>query len=110
VSDRVPAERKRIRLHRTGGSQAAIIPRRWLERHGIGEDAVLYDTEQGIVVGPPNVPGSIEDEPEFARFLEFLARDALRRPERLVNPRSRLERARGLTRPASARPAKTTKG
>ncbi len=85
-------ERKRIRLHRSGGSRAAVIPRAWLERHRIGEDAVLYDTDQGIVVAPAERARTIEDEPEFARFLEFLARDALAHPETLINPRRLLAR------------------
>ena len=86
-------ERKRVRLHRSGGSRAAVIPSRWLERHGIAEDAVLYDTEQGIVVAKPDRERSIEDEPEFALFLDYLAKDALAHPERLVNPRPLLEHA-----------------
>jgi len=31
-------------------------------------------------------PGSIEDEPEFAKLLAFLARDATAHPDRLVEP------------------------
>ena len=34
---------------------------------------------------PRREPMSIEDEPEFALFLEFLAEWAFRRPEELVN-------------------------
>jgi hypothetical protein len=89
----VVEERKRIRLHRSGGSLAAVIPHAWLERHGIAEDAVLYDTDRGIVVTRPDAERSIEDEPEFAVFLEYLAKDAFARPEKLVNPRPLLDRA-----------------
>jgi hypothetical protein len=86
-------ERKRVKLHRTGGSRAAVIPRAWLERHGIAEDAVLYDTESGIVVAKPDATRSIEDEPEFALFLEYLAKDAFAHPEKLVDARPLLDRA-----------------
>ena len=86
-------ERKAVRLHRTGGSRAAVIPRAWLDRHGIAEDAVLYDTDRGIVVAKPDAERSIEDEPEFALFLEYLAKDAFAHPEKLVNARPLLDRA-----------------
>jgi hypothetical protein len=97
VSD--PAEQKRIRLHRSGGSRAAVIPSRWLERHGIAEDAVLYDTDQGIVVAPPKRASSVEDEPEFALFLDYLSRDALAHADQLVDPGPLLERAHGIIDP-----------
>ncbi|HEY8730939.1 MAG TPA: hypothetical protein VIN69_03050 [Candidatus Limnocylindria bacterium] len=90
-------ERKRVKLHRTGGSRAAVIPRAWLERHGIAEDAVLYDTDRGIVVTKPDATRSIEDESEFAVFLEYLAKDAFAHPETLVNPRPLLDRAHRST-------------
>ena len=86
-------ERKRVKLHRSGGSRAAVIPHAWLERHRIAEDAVLYDTDRGIVVAKPDAGRSIEDEPEFAVFLEYLAKDAFAHPEKLVNPQPLLDRA-----------------
>jgi hypothetical protein len=97
-------DRKRVRLHRSGGSRAAVIPRAWLERHGIAEDAVLYDTDRGIVVTKPDATRSIEDEPEFAVFLEHLAKSALAHPQKLVDPRPLLDRAhRAIDRPVSRR-------
>jgi len=89
-------QRKVVRLHRTGGSRAAVIPRAWLDRHGIAEDAVLYDTDRGIVVAKPEAERSIEDEPEFALFLEHLAKDAFAHPEKLVNARPLLDRAQRI--------------
>jgi len=94
-----------VRLHRSGGSRAAVIPRAWLERHGIAEDAVLYDTDQGIVVTKPDATRSIEDEPEFAVFLAYLAKNAFAHPEKLVDPRPLLGRAHRVinSRPVSRR-------
>jgi len=86
-------ERKRVKLHRSGGSRAAVLPQAWLERHGIAEEAVLYDTDRGIVVARPAAKPSIEDEPEFAVFMEYLAKDAFAHPDKLVDPRPLLDRA-----------------
>lgn len=85
-----------------------MIPRAWLERHGIAEDAVLYDTDRGIVLTKPDAFRSIEDEPEFARFLEYLAKDAFAHPEKLVDARPLLDRAHRIidAHRASARPRK----
>ncbi|HEX5415904.1 MAG TPA: hypothetical protein VFZ25_09575 [Chloroflexota bacterium] len=76
--------RKSVKLRRTGGSRSAVIPKEWLEETGIVDEAELVLTEEGILLLPPerHVP-SIEDEPEFAAFLAFLAKDALAHPERL---------------------------
>jgi hypothetical protein len=41
----------------------------------------------------PDETRNIEDEPEFAAFLEYLANDALAHPETLVDARPLLERA-----------------
>jgi hypothetical protein len=51
---------------------------------GVQDHVDLVRTETGIAVEPPQqeVP-SIEDEPEFARFLSFVAGDALAHPEQL---------------------------
>ncbi len=77
-------ERKTVKLNRTGGSRAAVLPAAWLERAGIQDEAVLTQTEAGILVTAP-IAGtqSVEDDPAFASFLGFLAQDALRHPDRL---------------------------
>lgn len=76
--------RKTVRLNRAGGSRTAVLPAAWLERAGIGDDAVLVETEAGILVASPSAGAiSIEQDPSFAAFLSFLSQDALRRPERL---------------------------
>lgn len=76
--------RKTIKLNRAGGSRAAVLPAVWLERAGIQDEAVLTETEAGILVAAPAAgTQSIEDDPAFASFLGFLAQDALRHPERL---------------------------
>jgi len=76
--------RKTVRLNRAGGSRTAVLPAAWLERAGIGDEAVLVETEAGILVAPPSAGAtSIEQDPSFAAFLSFLSQDALRRPGRL---------------------------
>ena len=43
-------------------------------------------TERGILIEPaPETEVSLEQEPEFPRFLAFLQRAALMRPDALVN-------------------------
>jgi len=44
----------------------------------------------------PKQPGSIEDEPEFRRFLEFLLNDGLAHPETLIDPEKDVEEDRRL--------------
>ena len=80
----VELERKHVRLNRTGGSRSAVLPKEWLAARGIVDEADLVLTPDAIMVVPPRrESASIEDEPEFAHFLRFLAKDALSRPERL---------------------------
>lgn len=76
--------RKHIRLGRAGGSRTAVLPKQWLAARGIEDEADLILTSEGIlVVGRPRQARSIEDEPEFAHFLAFLAKESLRHPTRL---------------------------
>src|SRR3989337_2556510 len=79
--------RKKAPLHRSGGSRAVVIPKDWLERQGITSDQVeLVETDFGIVIQRCREESpSIEDEPEFALFLEFMVKRAFRQPEQLVN-------------------------
>jgi hypothetical protein len=74
--------RRTASLRRTGGSLSVVLPKPWLDELGIRDRVDLVRTDAGIVVAPPqaDVP-SIEDEPEFARFLAFAAKDALAYPE-----------------------------
>ena len=77
-------ERKTVKLNRVGGSRAAVLPAAWLERAGIQDEAVLTQTEAGILVAAPTAgTQSIEDDPSFASFLGFLAQDAMRHPDQL---------------------------
>jgi hypothetical protein len=75
---------KTVVLRRTGGSHSVVLPKEWLRELGVGDRVDLVRTDAGIVVRAPQAElPSIEDEPEFATFLRFLAKDALARPERL---------------------------
>ena len=46
--------RKTVRLNRAGGSRAAVLPAAWLDRAGIHDEAVLVETEAGILVARPS--------------------------------------------------------
>ncbi|MGH2353950.1 MAG: AbrB/MazE/SpoVT family DNA-binding domain-containing protein, partial [Chloroflexota bacterium] len=76
--------RKTVALRRTGGSMSVVLPKAWLQQLGISGDVDLVCTDAGIVVEPAKREApSIEDEPEFAQFLAFLAKDALAHSEQL---------------------------
>jgi hypothetical protein len=78
--------RKSVRLNRAGGSRSVVLPTPWLRKLHLDERAELIFTQEGILVAPPHEEvQSIEDEPEFAVFMDFLLRSALARPETLVN-------------------------
>lgn len=80
-------ERRRARLHKVGGSRSVVVPKEWLDRHQIEDEADIVLTDSGIAIERHvEEPGDIEDEPAFALFMNFLLADALSRPERLVDP------------------------
>lgn len=61
-----------------------MLPAAWLDRAGIRDEAVLVETEAGILVASPSAgTSSIEQDPSFAAFMNFLSQDVLHRPERL---------------------------
>jgi antitoxin component of MazEF toxin-antitoxin module len=76
--------RKTVKLRRSGGSQAVVLPKAWLKRLGATDEVDLVQTDEGILIAAPaEVFHSIEQEPEFAEFLHFLLKDSLNRPEQL---------------------------
>lgn len=76
-------ERRHARLHRSGGSLSVVIPKTWLEELGIDDQVELIRTDDGVFITLPRDQPSIEDEPEFAIFLDHLLKDALAHPEQL---------------------------
>jgi hypothetical protein len=61
-----------------------VLPKAWLDELGIDDRVDLVRTGAGIIIEVPRQEGpSIEDEPEFAQFLAFIAKDALSHPEQL---------------------------
>jgi bifunctional DNA-binding transcriptional regulator/antitoxin component of YhaV-PrlF toxin-antitoxin module len=79
-------ERRHVRLHKVGGSRSLVVPKEWLERQGIGEEADLVLTAEGIRIEavPASAP-TLDDEPLFPSFLEMLLQDALAHPEKLFD-------------------------
>ncbi len=78
-------ERIKRRLKRSGGSEAVVLPKSWLQRLGVEDEVELVEGEEGILVLPVKREQTIEDEPEFALFLDFMMKKALLHPEELVN-------------------------
>lgn len=76
-------ERIRRKLRQAGGSKAVVLPKAWLRRYGSEDEVELVESGDGILVLPVRREHSIEDEPEFARFLAFISKDALSHPEKL---------------------------
>jgi|GEM_PF-4892352 len=89
-------ERKHVKLHKKGFSRSAVLPDRWLKRHNIQDEVELLDVEEGILVraysGRVTESPSIEDDPNFASFLSYLADDAIKHPETLIDPDALLDR------------------
>ena len=76
--------RRRVRLSRSGGSRSAVLPAAWLRELAIDEEVQMEQTPAGILITRPRrEEPSIEDEPEFAAFLQWVAKDAVARPEAL---------------------------
>ena len=92
----IRAERRTATLHRSGGSLSVVIPRRWLQDLGIEDKVDLIRSDEGILVVPPQEEASIEDEPEFAIFLNYLLKDALEHPEKLGDVGELLAEGEGL--------------
>jgi len=67
------------------------------EFYGIEGAARLRPMRNGVLVEPVSQRiVALEDEPEFATFLEFLVKDALSHPEMLLDAESYRERDRTL--------------
>ena len=84
-------DRKTVRLRRAGGSRGLTLPLRWLRQIGVPDDVAVASLsmllQEGRIILEPaatEVP-SIEDDPAFPAFLDFLAHEALMHPEALVN-------------------------
>jgi hypothetical protein len=82
-------QRKIVRLHRSGGSRSVTVPKTWLRRIGLGDEsarAELVLTENRISIEPLVAdPQSIEEDPAFVQFMNFMLQSALVHPETLVN-------------------------
>jgi antitoxin component of MazEF toxin-antitoxin module len=82
-------QRKVVRLNRSGGSRSVTVPKTWLRRIGLDDDterAELVLTENSITIEPiVHEPRSIEEEPAFLEFMNFMLHSALLHPEALVN-------------------------
>ncbi len=82
-------QHKTVHLNRSGGSRSVTVPKTWLRRIGVDDDAErarLVLTENGITIEPiADEPQSIEGDPAFPEFMNFMLQSALLHPEDLVN-------------------------
>ncbi len=77
--------RKTVKLGRAGGSRTVVLPKSWAEEIAVDDRVDLVRVGNSIIIETPRDAGtSIEDEPEFPQFLDFLARSALAHPDQLV--------------------------
>jgi hypothetical protein len=80
-------ERRKVRLHKVGGSRSVVIPKEWLDRLQIENEADIVLGDEGIAIERHvDEPRNIEEEPEFALFMNFVLSDALSHPEALIDP------------------------
>ncbi len=87
-------ERRHVRFHKVGGSRSIVVPKEWLDRQQIEDDADIVLTPDAILIERHvETTPSIEDEPEFATFMNFLLADALSQPHALVDPTELLGQA-----------------
>jgi hypothetical protein len=79
-------ERRQVRLRRAGGSLSVVIPKSWLERQGITEEADLILASDGIHLVPREREApDLDDDPRFLAFMESLVDDTREHPEKLVD-------------------------
>jgi hypothetical protein len=82
-------QRKIVRLNRSGGSRSVTVPKTWLRRIGLSDEserAELVLTGRGITIEPIVAePQTIEEDPAFGQFMNFILQSALLHPETLVN-------------------------
>ena len=91
--------RKSVAFGRAGGSRTVVLPKAWLDELGMGDRADIVLTDEGIVIerSAGEAGATIEDDPHFAAFLEFILADTLRHPDELVPADELLARGRRLT-------------
>ncbi len=85
--DHPELDHKEVRFHRQGGARSIILPAAWLKRIGMTGDVVRLTLHDGwIAVEPVSEPArTIEDDPAFPIFLDFLLREAMVNPDTLTN-------------------------
>ncbi len=77
--------RKTVKLGRAGGSRTVVLPKSWAEEIAVDDRVDLVRMGNSIIIeAPHDTSASIEDDPEFPQFLDFLARSALAHPDQLV--------------------------
>ena len=71
------------RLFKHGGSYALDIPMDFVRSIGTTTEVILERTPRGLSVHPKTELDNIESDPLFAEFVNALAVDAMKHPEKL---------------------------
>ncbi|MDI6758276.1 MAG: hypothetical protein QMD94_01155 [Candidatus Omnitrophota bacterium] len=71
------------RLFKHGGSYALDVPMDFVKRIGATTEVILESTPRGLNVHPKTELDNIESDPLFAEFVNALAVDAMKHPEKL---------------------------
>lgn len=74
------------RLFKHGGSYAVDIPMEFVRRTGTIE-VILEKLPGRISIRPKTELDTIESEPFFSQFIQAIAADAMRHPEKLRGPK-----------------------
>lgn len=73
------------KLFRHGNSQAVTLPKAFVDTVK-GREVVIRDFPQGLVISTKSRLDTLESDPLFATFIQALAADAMKHPQKLRDP------------------------
>lgn len=71
------------KLFRHGGSYAVDLPVEFVKQSGFRLEVILEITPKKLSIRPKTELDTLDSEPLFARFIQALALDAMKHPEKL---------------------------
>ena len=73
------------KLFKHGHSKAITLPKAFVDTVK-GKEVVMEYSPQGVIISSKSRLDTLESEPLFATFIQALATEAMRHPERLRDP------------------------
>ena len=73
------------KLFRHGNSQAVTLPKAFVNTVK-GREVIIRDFPQGLVISTKSRLDTLESDPLFATFIQALAADAMKHPQKLRDP------------------------